>query len=106
MASTLRDAEKNTDQKSSYTIYQFSFKYSEHKVPRGVKVVDCRTMKNCFNVKKATKAPQFEGLVMKGLKLLQKNRVVAFGCEQGKHRSVAVAEEVASRMQMKAFTKL
>ena len=87
------------------TIYAFSFKNSKHKVPNGIPILDCRTMRNCFSVSKAQAAPQFPGLVAKGIKILEEKKVVACGCDYGKHRSVAVAQEIAKQTQG-SFIKL
>jgi len=80
-------------------IYAFSFKNSRHKIPNGTPILDCRTMKNCFSVSKAQAAPQFPGLVAKGINILERQKVIACGCDYGKHRSVAVAEEIAKQTQ-------
>lgn len=58
-------------------------------------------MRNCFSKDKARAAPQFPGLVAKGIQLLSEKKVLACGCDYGKHRSVAVAEEIAKQTQGK-----
>jgi len=79
-------------------IYAFSFKHSKGKVPEGVPILDCRTMKNCFSIPAARKAPQFNGLVAKGLNAAWEKKHLACGCDYGKHRSVAVAEEISKQL--------
>lgn len=94
-----------------------SFGY-KHGVPEGYEIVDCRSIKNPFGLKK------FEGLTwmdpelqdyvigdpMTGEKLWSANDLVgdsvnfnlAFGCFGGIHRSVILAELCASNLRAKA----
>lgn len=60
-------------------------------------------MRNCFSRAKARKSPEFERLVERGVSILNDKKVLACGCDYGKHRSVAVAEEIAERVGGKAI---
>ena len=89
------------------TIYQLSFKYNNF--PKGVPVVDCRVIENPYKRYLTDKArmeavrhdPKFNGLVEKAIEYLGANDEVVIACTHGKHRSGAVAEEVAKRVGAK-----
>lgn len=84
-------------------IIQFGFK--KYAAPKGAGVVDCRVIPNPWLASRSDKTlrklveadPQFEGLVVKGVELLAQHGEVYIGCLYGKHRSGAVAQEVARR---------
>jgi len=85
-----------------FIIFSFSFRRNKAQVPPGIPIMDCRSMKNCFSKDKARKSPEFEKLVERGVSILNDKKVLACGCDYGKHRSVAVAEEIATRVGGKA----
>ena len=85
------------------TILQYSFKYDE--IPDAAPIVDCRVIDNPYRKFKheedryqaVRRSPKFESLVIKGVKLLQLTDIIVVACAYGKHRSGAVAEEIAKR---------
>lgn len=84
-------------------IKQFGFKH--YNPPKDVPVLDCRVIKNpwvrglpdAFMIETVRKHPLFESVVQKGVQLLTDNDEIYVGCLFGKHRSGAVAEEIAKR---------
>ena len=89
------------------TIYQLSFKYNNF--PKGVPVVDCRVIENPYKRYLTDKARMeavrrnrhFNPLVEKAVAYLGAGDEVVIACAYGKHRSGAVAEEVAKRVGAK-----
>ena len=85
------------------TIVQFSFKYATLDQLAGKCVVDCRVMTNPYKKHQSEeylknqvrKAPQFMQVVVEAVEALRNHDEVYVGCHYGKHRSGAVAEEVA-----------
>ncbi len=88
-------------------IYQLSFKLDN--LPKGVPIVDCRVIRNPFKrflTDKARKEAvrndrKFNDLVEKAITLLQENDEIVIACTHGRHRSGAIAEEVALRTNAK-----
>lgn len=87
------------------TIIQFAFtKVDESELPEEL-VVDCRCIRNPYRKGVADgvlraevrKSAGFLEAVFKGVALLEKSDVIYVGCAYGRHRSVAVAEEIAVR---------
>ena len=86
-------------------IIQFGFKNIDKDKLRGVPVLDCRVMVNPFvrglsddvMIARVRANPLFEEVVQIGLQLLAKHDTVFVGCLFGKHRSGAVAAELAKR---------
>jgi len=86
-------------------IYQFGFKFFSPSALGWNPVVDCRIMRNPFRqgipedvLKADVRAlPEFEGLVQYGMFHLNEVDVIYVGCLYGRHRSGAVAEEIAKR---------
>jgi RNase adaptor protein for sRNA GlmZ degradation len=87
------------------TIYQFGYRNSQP--PEGFPTVDCRTIPNPWTrgdnasdeerKAKVRLDPRFESLVDHGVSLLESWDLIAVGCVFGKHRSGAVADEIAKR---------
>jgi len=78
-------------------IYQFA--YSRNRpIPDGVQQLDCRPrMSNCFSIAQARAHDKFDSVVREAVDILERSGNVAIGCQQGKHRSMAVALEVSKR---------
>jgi RNase adaptor protein for sRNA GlmZ degradation len=82
-------------------IVQFGYKWTDP--PVDVPTIDCRVIQNPFvrglsdAVLKARvrQHPKFMELVYTGIGLLQAYDTIAVGCAFGRHRSGAVAEEIA-----------
>jgi RNase adaptor protein for sRNA GlmZ degradation len=90
--------------KSQKVIVQFSYRNSSS-VPDGLPVVDCRSLPNPYqrytkdeDLKNTVRQlPGFEGVVHHGMQLIAQHDIIYIGCAYGKHRSGAVAEELAAR---------
>jgi RNase adaptor protein for sRNA GlmZ degradation len=90
-------------------IIQFSFKYHGGNPCAGdsVPMIDCRIIPNPWRrndnatdaerIAKVRQDPLFEELVLAGVNLLRRCDRIAVGCLFGKHRSGAVAAEIARR---------
>lgn len=84
-------------------VVQFSFKLQG--APPGLPVVDCRIIPNPFaahasderRLAAVRQDHRFESLVKRGVALLLLHDTIAVGCTWGKHRSGAVALEIATR---------
>ena len=80
-------------------IQQFGFKF---KSPIGA-VLDCRVLPNPFKhgvpdevlIERVRGLEGFNELVQKGVQLLAKHDEIYVGCAFGRHRSGAVAQEIA-----------
>jgi RNase adaptor protein for sRNA GlmZ degradation len=89
----------------SKQIYQFGFKNVDENKLRGEAVLDCRIIKNPFVrgipdavlIEKVRTNPLFEQVVKQGVQMLKTNDSIFVGCLFGKHRSGAVAQEIAAR---------
>lgn len=80
------------------TVYQFAFNHND-RPPTGVPVVDCRAyMRGCFSEAAARRHSGFRRAVARGRSLYRKHGAVGIACQQGRHRSVAVARAVADAM--------
>ncbi len=84
-------------------IIQFAFKNGQ---PVGPPVIDCRIIPNPYSLARADADrlalvradPQFERLVQAGVGALERGHPeIAVGCQFGRHRSRAVAQEIAAR---------
>lgn len=99
----------------SKLIVQFSIKHhgdaaAKHEIP----LVDCRIIPNPWRRgdrasdderrAKVREEPQFEGLVRYGTSLLARHKAIGVACLFGRHRSVAVAEEIAARTGAQIIT--
>ena len=78
------------------TVYQFSYK--RHGRPTGWPTLDCRRLPNRMSVAEARRLPRFQAMVQEGVLMLQHFGKLAVGCMYGRHRSVAVAEEIVRTM--------
>ena len=78
------------------TVYQFSYK--RHGRPTGWPTLDCRRLPNRMSVAAARRLPRFQAMVAEGVELLRVHGKLAVGCLYGRHRSVAVAEEIVRTM--------
>lgn len=77
-------------------VIQFAFNQG---IPSGVPILDCRDYMSRIYSKSATREhPRFEEAVRDGVRLVEEYDVVAVGCQQGKHRSVAIAAEIGARL--------
>ena len=84
-------------------IIQFGYKYQEP--PVKAQVVDCRIIPNPWSPgisdveakHRVTSSGHFERLVARAVQLIAAGETVWIGCTFGRHRSGAVAEEVAKR---------
>lgn len=84
------------------TIVQFAFKQLQ---PHGLPTIDCRVLPNPYQkgipdtvLRERVRAlPNFEDVVNAGVELLSEKDKIWVGCLYGRHRSVAVAEEIAKR---------
>ena len=87
----------------SKVIVQFGFKFIDKERLYGIPVLDCRVLKNPFSKFLSDEAqkqivrdnPHFKEVVDAGMQLLAKHDKIFVGCLYGKHRSGAVAEELA-----------
>lgn len=94
------------------TILQFGFKWmrtdsliGKHGFGEDSPVVDCRVLKNPYSPSLSTDEcmamacmdPLFTRVVEEGLAGLSWSETIAVGCSYGKHRSGAVAREIARR---------
>ena len=79
-------------------IIQFGFNWPLG-APTFLPVLDCRQyIKGCFSVKAAQKHPAYSNLLeLAELRHQQYGGMLAIGCGQGKHRSVAVARGLAEK---------
>lgn len=99
----------------SKLIVQFGMRHhgdaaAKHEIP----LVDCRIIPNPYRRgarvsddeqrAKVREEPQFEGLVRYGASLLKRRDVIGVACLYGRHRSVAVAEEIAARTGAQIIT--
>lgn len=90
---------------SAPVVYQFAYRRTSVEIAWMDKVVDCRLMPNPFRHgvpddvlrQRVRNLREFEPTVARGVQLIAQHGVVYIGCLFGRHRSVAVAEEVASR---------
>ena len=86
-------------------IHQFGFKHVIHADLENLPVLDCRVIPNPYNPRLTDEAAMqlvrdnklFEQVVQEGLQLLAANDTIYCGCLFGKHRSGAVAQELAKR---------
>jgi RNase adaptor protein for sRNA GlmZ degradation len=84
------------------TIKQFGFKFVQP--PEGAVVLDCRVIKNPFSrgiadqvlLERVRNSPGYAEVINQGLQLIAKNKEVWVGCLYGRHRSAAVAQELAA----------
>lgn len=87
------------------TIVQFGYKDVVESSLAGYPVVDCRVIRNPFVrnvpdevlIERVRKAVGFEDVVKLGVQLIASNDRIYVGCLYGKHRSGAVAQEIAAR---------
>ena len=90
------------------TVYQFAYRESNIMtrkdddmimLSRAPHILDCRDyMKGCFSVSATRNHPNFTRCVNDGLAIHKETGAVAVGCQQGKHRSRAVAQEILKRL--------
>ena len=86
------------------TIIQFAYR-EIHQHKDMALTVDCRGLRNPWRYKVADTVlreqvrldPSFESVVARGVHILNTHDTIYVGCQFGKHRSVAVAEEIAKR---------
>lgn len=87
-------------------IIQFGYKYVRPEQLEGLPVLDCRVIPNPFQwgvadavlIERVRTNPEFPKVVERGLQLIAEHGAVYVGCAYGKHRSGAVAQELASRV--------
>jgi RNase adaptor protein for sRNA GlmZ degradation len=85
----------------SKSIVQFGFK--KHHTIEETATIDCRVLRNPYKegvpdeelIAKVRLTEGFEDLVQEGVQLLAKHDIIYVGCMYGKHRSGAVAQEIA-----------
>lgn len=77
-------------------VYQFSFK--RHGRPKSLPVLDARRLPNRMSVAAARSLPGFKALVAEGIAMLRQHGEIAVGCLYGRHRSVAVAQEIVNQV--------
>ena len=66
--------------------------------PAFMPVLDCRKhIKGCFSVKAARKHPKYKDLRALAYDIYDTHSLIAVGCDQGQHRSVALARDLAQR---------
>ena len=86
------------------TIVQFAYKYVSPESMNWGPVIDCRTMPNPYKKGftdeylkgEVRKTANFALIVKKALDALAEHDTIYIGCAFGKHRSGAVADEVAN----------
>ena len=93
------------------TVYQFAFNQNNIitrlgdeniTLSRPPTILDCREyMTGCFSESPTRNHPDFARCVNDGLSMHEEHGSVAVGCQQGKHRSRAVAQEIGSRLKTK-----
>ena len=84
------------------TVYQFAFNQNRQCGQPARIILDCRDyMTGCFSVSATRNHPDFARCVNDGLSMHEEHGSVAVGCQQGKHRSKAVAQEIGSRLKTK-----
>lgn len=97
------EVETRRREKGKKLIVQFGFKFATAEQLKGKNIVDCRVIQNPY-VKgvssellktQVRQSPEFMQLVALAIKRLSTEDEVYIGCTFGKHRSGAVAEEVA-----------
>lgn len=89
-------------------IVQFGFEWVSPESMNWGPVLDCRVIQNPWVrgtpdevlIRAVEKHPLFEEVVQQGIKMLEEHDVIYVGCQFGKHRSGAVATEIAKRLQI------
>ena len=78
-------------------IVQFGYQWKLGR-PTFMPVLDCRQyIKGCFSVKAARKHPKYKDLMALACEIYDAHDLIAVGCDQGHHRSVALARDLAQR---------
>jgi UPF0042 nucleotide-binding protein len=103
----------STNSQEGKTVKLISFAYKTEGEPAGAKVFDCRGLRNPHgnlrlrvmtgkdkDVQEFVKNdPKFETLLVSAIKASVEYPAIAFGCFGGRHRSVALAEMLASALR-------